>query len=183
VLLDGDDALLIRAKKMLSGPSPIVLILDIMHVLGYLWTASYAFHKEGSAEAARWVMHRLELLLEGKVGYVIGGLRQSITKHRLSGGKRAKVEKAIAYMKKRREYMAYDEYLAKGYPIGSGVVEGACRSLVRDRMEGPGMRWGVPGAQAILDLRAVRMNGDWQEFWEYRVGRERERLYGLRKAG
>ena len=182
VLTDGDAALRIRAKRILSGPSPIVLILDIMHVLSYLWTASYAFHKEGSAEAARWVMHRLQLLLEGKVGYVIGGLKQSITKHDLSGHKRAKVEKAIEYMAKRREYMAYDDYLAKGYPIGSGVVEGACRSLVRDRMEGPGMRWGVPGAQAILDLRAVRMNGDWQDFWEYRVCKERERLYGLRKA-
>lgn len=183
VLTDGDAALLIRAKEILSGPSPIVLILDIMHVLGYLWKASYAFHKEGSAEAARWVMHRLQLLLEGKVGYVIGGLKQSITKHKLSGRKRAKVEKAIEYMKKRRQYMAYDEYLAKGYPIGSGVVEGACRSLVKDRMEGPGMRWTVDGAQAILDLRAVRMNGDWEEFWEYRVRKERERLYRLRKAG
>ena len=183
VLTDGAEALHRKAKEMLAGVFGFVLILDIMHVLGYLWTASYAFHKEGSAEAARWVMHRLELLLEGKAGYVIGGLRQSITKHELTGRKRAMVHKAIGYMAKNREYMAYDVYLAKGYPIGTGVVEGACRSLVKDRMEGPGMRWSMDGAQAILELRAVQMNGDWEKFWEYRVARERERLYPLKKAG
>ena len=76
--------------------------------------------------------------------------------------------------------MRYDEYLAAGYPIGSGVAEGACRHLVKDRMELTGMRWRVPGAQAILDLRAVYLNGDWDDFQQHRIAQERHQLYPYR---
>lgn len=88
------------------------------------------------------------------------------------------MEKAITYMDNNREFMRYDEYLERGYPIGSGVVEGACRHLVKDRMELGGMHWSKPGAQAILELRAVKTNGDWNEFWRFHVGEESARLYG-----
>jgi len=93
-------------------------------------------------------------------------------------------------LQRNRRFMRYDEYLAAGYPIGSGVVAGACRHLVKDRMELTGMRWRIPGAQAILDLRAVYVNGDWDSFQEHRMREERRRLYPyrpqvlrLRKAG
>lgn len=181
-LTDGAEALQTKVQEYLSGPSGIVLVLDIMHVLSYLWDASYAFHKEGTKESARWVMAKLQLLLEGKVGYVIGGLRQSITKRKLKGHKRKRVEKAINYMDRNQEYMAYDAYLRKGYPIGSGVVEGACKHLVKDRMERTGMRWTLEGAQAILELRAVDLNGDWEAFWDYHTAKEKERLYGTSHA-
>ena len=75
--------------------------------------------------------------------------------------------------------MRYDAYLAAGYPIGSGVAEGACRHLVKDRMERTGMRWTVEGAQAILDLRSTYLNGDWTRFWTYFAQMEHERLYDL----
>ena len=78
--------------------------------------------------------------------------------------------------------MHYDEYLAAGYPIGSGVAEGACRHLVKDRMEGTGMHWQTEGAQAMLDLRAVYLNGDWDAFQSYRIKLESERLYPYREA-
>ena len=79
--------------------------------------------------------------------------------------------------------MKYDDYLAAGYPIGSGVVEGACRHLVKDRMERTGMRWVPSGAQAMLDLRGTYLNGEWSAFWEYHVEHEDQRLYGkIRKA-
>ncbi len=68
-------------------------------------------------------------------------------------------------------------FLVKGYPIGSGVVEGACRHLVKDRMELGGMHWSKPGAQAILELRAVKTNGDWNEFWRFHVEEEGGRLH------
>jgi hypothetical protein len=176
-LTDGDPALQVRALG-LAGSSKITLVLDLLHVLTYLWAAAYAFHEEGSVEASRWVMDKLRLLLEGKVGYVIGGLRQSITKRKLRRPEREPVQQAIAYMENNREFMRYDEYLAKGYPIGSGVVEGACRHLVKDRLELAGMHWSKPGAQAVLELRAVETNGDWDGFWRFHVREEDARLYG-----
>ncbi len=84
----------------------------------------------------------------------------------------------ITYLANNREHMRYDEYLAAGYPIGSGVAEGACRHLVKDRMEQTGMRWTVEGAQAMLHLRASYLNDQWDEFVEDRIEREQNRLYG-----
>ena len=88
--------------------------------------------------------------MEGKVGYVIGGLKQMATKGKVSKGARKQLSKVIVYLENNRRFMKYDEYLANGYPIGSGVVEGACRHLVKDRMEGTGMRWRVVGAQVPM---------------------------------
>ncbi len=156
----------------------MTIVLDLIHAVERLWHAAPAFHPEGSKEAAEWVMQRLQMLLEGKVGRVIGGLRQSVTKRKLSASKRRAVESAANYMHNNRQFMRYDEYLAKGYPIATGVVEGACGHLVRDRMEKTGMRWTIEGAQAILELRAADKNGDWQEFWRFRADREHRRLYG-----
>jgi len=104
------------------------------------------------------------------------------TKRRdLSKPKREKVEKYLNYFVERGEYMKYDEYLAAGYPIGSGVVEGACRHLVKDRMEQTGMRWRIAGAQAILSLRAIYVNDDWEEFHVDRIQTEQRKLYAYKK--
>jgi hypothetical protein len=65
--------------------------------------------------------------------------------------------------------MKYDEYLAKGYPIGTGVVEAACGHLVKDRMEISGARWGIEGAEAILRLRSIVKSGDWDAYWNFYV--------------
>ena len=177
VLTDGDLALQRLALKLGKAPR-LTLILDLLHVMTYLWSAAYSFHDEGSAEAGRWVMAKLRLLLEGKVGYLIGSLKQSVTKRKLRGNKREAVEKAIHYMESNKAYMRYDQYLAKGYPIGSGVIEGACRHLVKDRMELAGMRWSKEGAEAVLQVRAIEANGDWEDFWQFHVNQEHARLYG-----
>lgn len=177
VLTDGSEALQERALRILGAFVAVVLILDIWHVLTYLWEASYAFHDEGSAEAARWVMHKLRLLCEGKVGYVIGDLRRKLGEGDFKKSRRKALTKAIRYMDRNRRFMRYDQYLARGYPIGSGVAEGACRHVVRDRMELAGMRWSPGGAQAVLDMRSVEINGDWSAFWDYRTQREKKRLY------
>lgn len=121
------------------------------------------------------------MLLEGKVGYVIGGLRQMQTKHGLPAAKRKKLASVIGYFENNRAHMRYDEYLAAGYPIGSGVAEGACRHLVKDRLEQTGMRWVRDGAQAMLYLRATYLNGDWEEFIAYHIRTEQRRLYGTRE--
>ena len=155
----------------------IVCILDLFHVLERLWLAAYCFHTEGSAQAQAFVADRLERLLQGEVGYVIGGFQQMGTKHKLSAAKRRQLDRVITYLKNNRSHMRYDEYLSQGYPIGSGVIEGACRHVVKDRMEGTGMRWRIPGAQAVLSLRAVHVNGDWQAFQSYRIRTRTCELY------
>ncbi len=152
-------------------------ILDIWHVTEYLWKLAYCFHAEGSDEAESFVETYLRKILEGNVGRAIGGIRQMATKRGLSKHKREKLEQCLNYFEARRETMKYDEYLAAGYPIGSGVVEGACRHLVKDRMEQTGMRWRVQGAQAILSLRAIYLNDDWNTFHADRIQAEQRRLY------
>lgn len=157
--------------------SRAVGILDIWHATEYVWKLAYCFYREGSDDAEAFVETYLRKLLEGKVTRVIGGIRQMATKRELSDSKRAKVEGYLAYFAARVDYMKYDAYLAAGYPIGSGVVEGACRHLVKDRMEQAGMRWRIAGAQAILSLRAIYLNDDWGAFHTHRIETEQRELY------
>ncbi len=157
-------------------------ILDLFHVMERLWTAAHCFHAEGSDAAEEFVADRLRGLLEGRVGHVIGGLRQRLTKHQLSGSPRKTLESVITYLENNRDHMHYDKYMNPGFPIGSGVAEGACRHLVKDRLEQTGMRWTVQGAQATLHLRATYLNDQWDEFIEDRIEREQTRLYGKNAA-
>jgi hypothetical protein len=177
VLFLSDGERVLRSLQQRYLPEAIA-ILDLWHVMEYLWKGAHVFHAEGSSAAEAWVSQRLQMLLEGKVGYVIGGLKQMVTKHALKGVYRKTVKSIITYFHNNRTRMRYDEYLAAGYPIGSGVAEGACRHLVKDRMERTGMRWTVEGAQAILDLRSTYLNGDWAHFWSHHTQAERERIYG-----
>ena len=178
-LMDACKGLWVLALAMLRG---FTFILDLFHALEHLWKAAYVFQAEGSQEAEDFVRHRLRMLLEGKVGYVIGGLRQMLTKHRgrLNKRKRETLEKVINYYNHNRRWMRYDQYIAAGLPIGSGAVEGACRHLVKDRMEGSGMRWTIAGADAVLRLRALHLNGDWDAFWQFHMRREAHRRFGHR---
>ncbi len=173
-LMDGERALW---KKAETYEVDSICILDIYHVMERLWSAAYCFFPEGSEEAEAFVTQRLTRLLKGQVGRVIGGLKQMGTKHPLRGSKKKQLEAAVTYLENNRHYMRYDYYLEFGYPIGSGVVEGACRHLVKDRMEGTGMRWRTEGAQSMLDLRAVFLNGDWDDFQEYRIQQNVHKLY------
>jgi hypothetical protein len=176
-LSDGERALHDRQGEYL--PEGAICILDLFHVLERLWKAAWCFFDESTEKRAahQWVEKELRMLLEGKVGYVVGGLRQMMTKRDLKGARRKTVREVAGYFERNRARMKYDEYLASGYPIGSGVAEGACRHLVKDRMERAGMRWHPDGAQAMLNLRATYLNGEWESFWTYHVEQEDERLY------
>jgi hypothetical protein len=183
-LSDGERALHDRQREYL--PEGVTCILDLLHVMERLWKAAWCLFEEATqkAQAERWVEDRLRMLLDGKVGLVIGGLRQTLTKRQLRGSRRKTMREVINYFDRNRGRMRYDEYLAAGYPIGSGVIEGACRHLVKDRLERAGMRWHPDGAQAMLDLRATYLNGEWEAFWIYHVDQEDDRLYGkLRQIG
>src|SRR3954447_5518355 len=183
-LSDGERALHDRQGEYL--PEGVTCILDLPHVMERLWKVAWCLFEEGTqkAQAEQWVEDRLRMLLDGKVGYVIGGLRQTLTKRKLKGTRRKTVREVIGYFDRNRGRMRYEEYLAAGYPIGSGVIEGACRHLVKDRLERAGMRWHPDGAQAMLDLRATYLNGEWDAFWSDHVEQEDDRLYRkLRKNG
>ena len=174
-LSDGERKLWTLQKQYLPDA---IGILDLWHVMEYLWKGAHIFHPESSGQAEAWVGQRLEMLLQGKVGYVIGGLKQMHTKYALKGTQKKTLHSVITYFHNNRAHMRYDEYIAHGYPIGSGVAEGACRHLVKDRMERTGMRWTEDGAQAILDLRSTYLNGDWKEYWTHYSNAENEHLYG-----
>jgi hypothetical protein len=180
-LMDGEKAL--RAEQHEWLPRAIG-VLDIWHVLERLWLVAHCFHSEGSQDAAQFVEDRLRALLEGQVGYVIGYFRRLLTSGAkpLSAAQRRAINQAVTYFENNRPYMMYDEYLAAGYPIGSGVAEGACRHVVKDRLEMTGMRWTVKGAQSVLHLRAIYINDDWESFQDYYVETEQARLYGKAAA-
>jgi len=175
-VMDGQRSLWKTLEKHIPSEK-LVEILDLLHVAPRLWEAAHLFHAEGSVEAEQFVRERLLRILRGEAGYVIGGMRQMGTKRGLRKSQREKLQALCNYLEKNLHRMRYDEYLAAGYPIASGVIEGACRYVVKDRMERAGMRWTVAGAQAMLDLRTTYVNGQWHDFQAHRIARERERLY------
>ena len=182
-LLDGDPYLEDRLLKDLTlhGMEDRLdaLILDLIHASEYLWNVGTALYGEKGVLRLHWVEEKLYTLLDGNVGSLIGGLRQRLTKNqdRLTPPQKKALEKTIIYFDNHRHMMHYDVYLQKGYPIATGVVEGTCGSLVKDRMEQSGMRWSINGAQAVLAQRAVVKNGDWKDFFTYYIDAERDRLY------
>jgi hypothetical protein len=149
------------------------IIIDIIHVIEYLWTAARDFHPEASSESEAWVSHYLLMILQGKATQAAAGMRRSATRKGLE--KREGVEDCAGYLHNNAPYMNYSEYLAIGSPIGTGVIEGACRHLVKDRMDLTGARWSLTGAEAVLRLRSVYASGDWQEYWAFHEAAEYER--------
>lgn len=171
---DGERAL---QRKVTATFKRIELILDLLHVLEKLWAVSYVFHPEGSSEAREFVRERILRILRGEVSQVVKGLRQMTTKRKLKGQKKQTVLKVAAYYYRNRCRMRYDFYLQNGYPVASGSVEGACKNLVKDRMERSGMRWTLPMAEAVLQLRAVYLSEHFDEYWRYHVDEDQKRLF------
>jgi hypothetical protein len=172
-LTDGERALQILVDRKLG----VTLILDLMHVLDKLWKAAYVFHREGSLEAELWVLDRTLRILSGDVSQVVKGLRQSVTKRALSGPKRSTLLGVAAYLYRNRDRMRYGQYLANGWPIASGPVEGACKNLIKDRMERSGMRWTETMAEAVVKLRAIYLSGDFDRYWLFHIVQEQQRLH------
>jgi hypothetical protein len=174
-LTDGAESL---QQHMLTSFPDYTLILDIIHASEYLWATATALLGETSPTRTAWVATKLELVLAGQTQSVISQLAQEVAHPDWTEAQRAAIERTIGYYERNQAYMHYDTYLAQGWPIGTGVVEGACGHLVKDRMEQAGMRWSKDGAQAMLDLRAVRINGDWDAYWQFHRQQQHQRLYG-----
>jgi len=179
-LSDGQPCLW-EARRQYLPPENATDIVDILHVASYVWQAAHVLCKEGSDAAEAFARERLLRILHGQSQRVVRGLRQMGSKRGLTGAKKKALRKVCAYLEANRERMHYDVYLRQGYPIASGAVEGACRHLVKDRMERAGMHWTMEGAQAMLQVRSVYVNGDWEVYQEYRIDCETERLYPFRE--
>jgi hypothetical protein len=177
VVMDGALCLWSLLNPLLKGMN-WVGILDIIHVTEYLWKVGNALYGENTKEGRKWVYEHLVAILNGRVGRVIGGLKQILSKRKLKNSHRKALQDGISYFENHRQWMRYDEYLASGYPIGSGVVESTCGHTVKSRMEGTGRRWSIQGAESVLLLRSVYTSSDWDAYWETHRNLERQRLYG-----
>jgi hypothetical protein len=161
----------------------LTVVVDMIHVVEYLWKAGAVLNPPASPQLEAWVQHRLLETLRGRSSLVAAGMRRSATRRGLPKTARKPVDTCANYLLTYRRYLRYDDYLARGLPIASGVIEGACRHLVKDRMDLTGARWSLAGAEAVLRLRALRSSGDFDEYWRFHEAQEYERNHAARYVG
>lgn len=180
-LVDGNATQIqeIRAAGRGAGV-PVTLVLDFIHVTEYLWNAAWDVFVEGDAAAERWVGKYLMEVLRGRSSTVAAAIRRVATTRKLE--KRKGIDAAADYLLGHLDMLRYDAFLRDGLPIATGVIEGACRHLVKDRMDITGARWGLPGAEAILRLRSLHVSGDLPAYWAFHRQREFERNHASHYA-
>jgi len=185
VLVDGEPRQLRAVKKEARRAGvTVTLLLDIVHVMEYIWDAARALFGESNAKAERWVADRLLALLTGRSG---GDVARTIRwwaarDKKLDDPGRRAIECTCDYLadRTRTRLMGYQEALRDGLPIATGVIEGACRYLVKDRMDRTGARWSLTGAEAVLRLRALRASGDFDAYWQFHLEQDKHRNHASR---
>lgn len=178
VLVDGarHQLDLIQAEAGRRGITLHVL-LDIVHVSEYIWAAAHGFHQPGTPQAEAWVAGHLTTILHGQAARAVAEIATQADTAHLRGAKREAADACVRYLTGHLDQLHYDTALARGWPIATGAIEGACRHLIGDRLEITGARWGLDGAEAVLKLRALNDNGDFDAYWRHHLAREHERLY------
>ncbi|GFH38989.1 hypothetical protein SCWH03_52530 [Streptomyces pacificus] len=156
------------------------ILIDFVHVIEYLWGAAWCFFARTDPAAEAWVGQTALRVLGGEAAQVTDALEAQADAEELDDQRRSGVDKAVGYLRAKLPYLGCDIALAEGWPIATGVIEGACRHLIKDRMDITGARWGLAGAEAVLKLRAVISNGDFEEYWEYHTQREHLRVHAIR---
>ena len=181
VLVDGDrhQIELIEAEAA-RRKAAIHLVIDLVHVLEHLWAAAWCFHTRDDPAAEDWVAVQALAVLAGRTQQVTGSLTAQAGQRGLTESQRTGVQECVRYLTNNEEYLRYNEALASGWPIATGVIEGACRHLIGDRLDITGSRWGVEGAEAILSLRAVIDNGDFEAYWAFHLRCEHDRVHQAR---
>lgn len=182
-LVDGNNHQIerIEAEAAARGVK-VTVVIDVVHVLEYLWGAAWCFFTEADPAAEAWVQDRALAILDGKAREVAAGIRRRATARGLLATKRTNADACARYLVNKADYLDYPTALASGWPIATGIIEGACRHLVKDRMDITGARWSTQGAEAVLKLRAVRANGDFDTYWAYHLDQEHERVHRSRYA-
>ena len=182
-LVDGNKTQIRLLKKFAAQYEvKLTIVVDVIHVLEYVWKAGLALHQEGTAALETWVHERLLRILRGGCSHVAAGMRRSATRRKLTAKQREPIDKCAGYLLNYKNYLAYHDYLAAGLPIATGVIEGACRHLISDRMDRTGARWGLQGAEAVLRLRALRSSHDFDEYWAFHEEQEYRRNHASRYA-
>jgi hypothetical protein len=175
-LCDGCEALQSRIETQFPDFN---LILDFIHPNEYLWKVANSLLGETNALRTEWVANQTLLMLSGRTEQIITEFRRLAQDTQHTPAQREKLIKTANYFERNLPYMDYPTYLAKGWPIASGVIEGACRHFVKDRFELSGMRWTQEGAENLLHLRAVAENEDWDDYHHFRKRQRHARLYAL----
>ena len=160
----------------------LIIIVDFLHVAQYVWKAAAAFFPGQELAQDRWTRRRLLEILRGKASLVAAGMRRSATLRETAAAERKPVDDCADYLLNYSPYLQYDKALAEGVPIATGVIEGACRHLVQDRMNLTGARWTLTGAEAVLRLRALRSSNDFDAYWKFHEQQEYERHHASRYA-
>jgi hypothetical protein len=178
VLVDGAEHQLglIRAEAARRGVT-VHVIIDIIHVLEYIWGAAWSLHETGDSAAEDWVAVKALAVLAGDSDRAAAEITAEADAAGLESSRRSGADTCVRYLGNKREFLRYGQALDAGWPIATGVIEGACRHLIADRLSIGGARWGLDGAEAILTLRAVISNGDFEEYWRFHLKREHQRLY------
>jgi hypothetical protein len=167
---------LIRAEAARRAVT-IHLVIDLIHELEYIWKAAWSLHAAGDPAAEDWVAVKTLAVLAGDSARVAAEITAEADAAGLTASQRNGADTCVRYLTSKQEYLRYDQALAAGWPIATGVIEGACRHLIGDRLDITGARWGLDGAEAILTLRAVISNGDFDDYWRFHLAREHQRLY------
>jgi hypothetical protein len=182
-LVDGNRHQIDRIQAEVRNRNLTVPILvDFIHVIEYIWAAAWCFHPEGDPAAETWVRRHARRILAGQAGTVAAAIRRKATKQALDSDKRRNADRCATYLLNNKRWLDYPTALAAGWPIATGVIEGACRYLVKDRMDITGARWGLNGAEAVLKLRALISNGDLEDYWTWHLDQEQQRIHHTRYA-
>jgi len=179
ILIDGQTELINPVLKQAEKNEVSVTITqDIIHVIEYLWKAAHALHPQDPEKREQWVRYRTFELLYGNTQNVASGEQSAATRSGLDQNKREPVNTAADYIQNNKQRLKYDESLEQGLPIATGVIEGACRHLVKDRMNLTGARWRLKSADAVLKLRSLKASGDLSKYLQFHFQKEEERNYG-----
>jgi hypothetical protein len=167
---------LIRCEAQRRGVT-IHIVIDLIHVLEYIWKAAWCLHAAGDPAAEDRVAVKALAILAGDSARAAAEISAEADAAGLTGTQRTGTDACVRYLTSKDEYLRYDQALTAGWPIATGVIEGACRHLIGDRLDITGARWGLDGAEVILTLRALISNGDFDQYWRYHLTQEHQRLY------
>jgi len=176
VLIDGLPHQIRLIKKVMKHLKvKATIVMDFIHVLEYCWKAAWCFFDKGDKAVESWIAQRAVKILKGQVSQVAKGLRISATKRKITN--RENIDKCANYLIKNKERLQYGQALKLGFPIASGVIEGACRHIINDRLDITGARWGLKGAESILKLRSLKASGDFECYWKFHKNKAKMRTY------
>jgi hypothetical protein len=180
-VVDGNNAQIDAINKLAAEYQvKVPVLIDVIHVTQYLWKAAGSFYDKGDPAARSWVREQAAKILDGKARDVKSGIRRRATWAGYSTAERAGADACAGYLENKMDYLDYPAFLAAGWPVASGLIEGAARWLVKDRMEVTGARWGLDGAEAVLKLRALVGNGDFDDYFTFHLEQEKRRNHDSR---